>query len=521
VVNNVTITGMASVLEHTSEDPIAETKLVTELRSIIDLQQKEIDLLKEQVDYLLRHRFGPHSERFNPDQGVLFDGLPDTGEKDDDDAETQKISYTRKKGGRSKPPAHLPRVRVEHDLSEAEKQCQCGTDLIRIGEEISEQYDVIPPVFRVLQNIRHKYACPCCDQGMKIADAPAVPLPRHQVSPGFLAWLGTGKFVDGLPLYRQAKILEKRFGIPFNRTTLADWVIKAADWLLKPLIAAMEPYLLQAEYLHIDETTIQVLDEKDRQAWQKSYLWLRATGTDIPVVLLNYSASRAMVVANELLDDFSGYLHTDGYAGYNDAAQRTDVNQLGCWAHVRRKFDVAAKNAVDSVAKKQAKIALSYIQKLYRIERTIKDKPPDEKRRLREADSQCVLDEFRTWVDSTLAIAEALGGKLKIAYTYLLNQWSKLIVFLQDGRLRLDNNRAESHIRPIAQGRKQWLFAQSEAGAHATAAWYSVVETAKANGWEPYHYLKKVFTELPIYLKEDKPLDDLLPWNLAVEGVPK
>ena len=512
---------MVSVLEHTSKEPATETELVPELRSTIDLLQKEIRLLREQVEYLLRHRFSPHSERFNPDQGVLFDELPDVDKKEDDDAETQKISYTRKKGGRSKPPAHLPRVRVEHDLPETDKQCQCGADLIRIGEEISEQYDVIPPVFRVLQNVRHKYACPCCNHGMRIADAPPVPLPRHQVSPSFLAWLGTGKFVDGLPLYRQAKILEKRFGIPFNRTTLADLAIKAADFLLKPLIAAMELYLLQVEYLHIDETTMQVLDEKDRQAWQKSYLWLRATGVETPVVLLNYSASRAMSVANELLDGFSGYLHTDGYAGYNDAGRRNNVNQLGCWAHVRRKFDVAAKNALDNTAKTHAKMALSYIQKLYRIEQRIKKKPPDEKQRIRAKDSRVVLDEFRAWVDSTLAIAESQGGKLKIAYTYLLNQWSKLIVFLQDGRLRLDNNKAESHIRPIAQGRKQWLFAQSEAGAHATAAWYYVVETAKANGWEPYHYLKKIFTELPVYLNEGKPLDDLLPWNLPPEGVPK
>lgn len=490
------------------------------LQGKVDQLTKENRLLKEQVDYLLNHRFGRKSERFDDRQGSLFDLETSTDDVKNDKAEKEvTVTYKRKKGGRRQPPAHLPRVRVEHDLTEDEKQCGCGACLTKIGEEISEQYDVIPPVFRVLQNVRFKYACPCCDQGLKVAAAPPAPLPRHQASPGMLAWIGTGKFVDGLPLYRQSKILEKRFGIPFTRTTLADWMIKTANQLLTPLMSAMEPYLLSVDYLHVDETTIQVLDEKDRYPWQKSYIWVRVTGTGTPIVTMNYSASRAMTVANDLLEGFHGYLHTDGYAGYNDVAAQPNVTQLGCLAHARRKFDAAAKNASDPDAKARARQAILFIQKLYKIEREIKGKPPDEIVRIRQQRSRPLLDKFRQWIDDSLDWAEFYGGKLKTAYTYLLNQWPKLTVFLEDGRLRLDNNKAESHVRPIALGRRQWLFAQSEAGAHATAAWYSVVETAKANGWEPYHYLKKIFTEIPVYLKEGKSLDDLLPWNLPVESV--
>ena len=192
--------------------------------------------------------------------------------------------------------------------------------------------------------------------------------------------------------------------------------------------------------------------------------------------------------------------------------------QLGCWAQARRKFDAAAKSAEGPGAKAQARKALDFIQRLYQIERTLKDRPPDERHAQRLLQSKPLLDEFRQWLEETLQVAQLRDGLLKRAYTYVLNQWPKLNVFLQDGRLLLDNNRIESHVRPIAQGRTQWLFAQSEAGAEATAGWYSIVATAKANGWEPYHYLKELFTQLPLYLQKKRPLDDLLPWILPKAG---
>ena len=171
---------------------------------------------------------------------------------------------------------------------------------------------MIPPVFQVLQPVRIKYACPCCDQGLKTAPVPMAPLPKHQVSPGRLAWVGAGKFVDGLPLHRQANILEQRFGVSFTRTTLADWTIKAYEGLIKPIVAALRLCLLQSDYVQADETTLPVLDEANRPPWQKSYLWLRATASGIAIVLVDYHPSRGGAVADALLMDFKGYLQTDG-----------------------------------------------------------------------------------------------------------------------------------------------------------------------------------------------------------------
>ena len=407
-------------------------------------------------------------------------------------------------------------MRIEHDLSEADKRCGCGACRERIAEERSEQYDIVPPRFQVLEHVRYTYACPNCDQGMVTAPKAPDPLPRSQVSPGLLAWVGAGKFVDGLPLHRQARILEQRFGVGFTRTTLSNWVIMAAQRLLVPFIKAMEPHLLSRDYLHVDETTLQVLDEPERYAWQKSYLWVRATGagTGPPILLVDYSPTRAGSVATGLLDGFAGYLHVDGYSGYNEIAARDTVVVLGCWAHARRKFDAVIKSAGRlSREGALARQALAHIQQLYRIEKAHKDRPPEIKRVRRQTESRTVLDQLRQWLDEHLESAARSGGALAKACGYLANQWPRLVSFVEDGRLQLDNNRAERHIRPIAVGRKTWLFCQSQAGAHATAAWYSVVETAKANGWEPYHYLRWLFTELPKRLDEGRPLDPLFPWN--------
>ncbi len=310
---------------------------------------------------------------------------------------------------------------------------------------------------------------------------------------------------------------EKRFGVPFTSTTLADWMIKGAERILSPLVAAMENALYGYDYLHIDETTLQVLNEEGRTAKQKSYIWCRVTGGNgVPIVLMHYSPSRAGVVASQLLEDFSGYLQTDGYAGYDATASRPGVIQLGCWAHVRRKFDAASKASSPGAAN-IARQGLKLIRDLYHLDNQGKEKPPDERKRYRQEEVKPHLDEIRAWIIEKQGRALSYGGLLATAFTYIYNQWPKLIVFVEDARLNLDNNKAERHVRPIATGRKVWLFAQSEAGAKATATWYSLVETAKANGVEPYWYLRKIFEEMPVYLRDGISVDDLLPWNIDPE----
>jgi Transposase and inactivated derivatives len=515
---------MDSVLTTKTTTPNYPFDIIKNLHSVLENKECQIEslthqnqLLQEKVNYLLYHRFSRKSERSDDRQTLLFDDNNSDLGRAEPVAEIKISSHTRKTGGRRLPPSDLPRVRVEHDLSEAEKRCDCGYCLDRIGEETSFQYDVIPPKFQVIENVKFKYACPNskCGQTPKTAiQDPPSPLPRTQASAGTLAWIGTSKFVDGLPLNRIANIAKKRFGIPFTSTTLSDWMIKGAVRIISPLVAAMEIALEGHDYIHIDETTLQVLDEEGRTAKQKSYIWCRVTGDErASIILMNYSPSRAGTVADELLNGFSGYLQADGYAGYNSTALRQDVILLGCWAHVRRKF-VAASKAGSPGAVTIANEGLTLIRDLYHIDNKSKEKPPDERRLYRQDVVKPHLNTIRTWIGENQDRALNYGGLLATAFTYIHNQWPKLIVFVEDGRLALDNNKAERHIRPVATGRKVWLFAQSEAGAKATALWYSLVETAKANELEPYWYLRKVFEEMPVYLRDGKPVDDLLPWNI-------
>jgi transposase len=515
---------MESALVLTAKIGSISPEYVASLEEKIAQFERENRLLQEKIHYLLHHRFGRHSERFNPDQGVLFEPQVPTDAKADVEDTIQIEAHTRKKGGRRKAPRDLPRERVEHHLPQAEKQCTCGACLERIGEEISEQYDVVPPVFRVLEHVRFKYACPVCDDnGVKTAAKSLPdPLPRHQVSPGLLAWIGTGKYVDGLPLHRQASILEKRFGVPFTSTTLSHWMIKVANDLLIPLLVVMEMYLLGEDYLHADETTVQVLGEPARDPWQKSYFWIRVSGAGPPIVIVTYDSSRGGSVANGLFSGFKGYLQTDAYSGYSGVWAQAEVTPVGCWAHARRKFDAVLRSVGRHSQRHEAVLAreaLEFIRRLYQIERESKGEAPAERLRRRQTDSQGVLEEMAAWREKHMAYATAIGGSLAKAFVYLTNQWEKLIVFVQDERLALDNNLAERHIRPIANGRKAWLFAKSEDGAHASAAWYSIVETAKANGLEPYHYLRWLFTNLPLYIQSGWPLDPLMPWNVTTEQI--
>ena len=292
---------MSSAVEIIQNTPSDQAEIIAELshtnaelQRTIALQQRQIQQLTDRLQYVLHGRFGRSSERFDGLQSDMFSPGTDEQPSEQSEPELEQITYTRKKGGRHRPPKDLPRVRIEHDLPEREKRCGCGSCLERIGEQTSEQYDVIPPVFRVLEHVRFKYACPVCEEH-GVTTAPKTtpdPLPRHQVSPGLLAWLGTSKYVDGLPLHRITNILAKRFGVKFTSTTLSQWMIKSNELLFKPLLAVMEKRLLQVDYLHADETTVQVLDEPERYAWQKSYFWIRLTGTGPPILLVNYSPSR-------------------------------------------------------------------------------------------------------------------------------------------------------------------------------------------------------------------------------------
>ena len=488
---------------------------VIALKSTINVQAKEIKILQEKVDYLIRQRFTPSSEKFNSNQPSLFEE-----EKQEiiieDDPEVEHIEVKKKKGGKRPIPKDLPITRIEHDISEADKICECGECLVRMKELSSYQYDVTPARFSVIENIRFVYVCSDkCGAGVKtVPVAPSV-LPKAQVTPSLLAMIGVQKFEDSLPLTRQAKIFKQRFGVPFNDTTLSNWMIRASELRLTPIIDRLEEYLLKCNYIQADETTLQVLKEKNKKAQSKSYLWLRVSQEGKAIVLLNYSANRSSTTAESLFNGFKGHLQTDGYPGYNSVAKRDDVIQLGCWAHARRKFSDIVKSGVsDSQSKAYAAEAIEMIATLYKIEKEIKDLPPNEKLSIRDKKSRPIVKKIKSWLEENFLRVQALDGAIAKAFVYLNNQFIKLSVFLEDGHLSIDNNNAERHVRPIALGRKNWLFATSTKGAVALANWFSIIETAKANKLDPYKYLTYLFTQLPLYERDDLDIEPLLPWNV-------
>jgi transposase len=489
---------------------------VETLQQLIISQGTELRYLQEQLNLALHRRFGKTSEK-HPGQHELFDEPeqlleqePDVIAADDETEVTEISAHQRKTRGRKPLPEHLPRVEVIHDLDEADKICDIDSHVLhKIGEDVSEQLEIIPAQIQVIRNIRIKYACRACETGIKTAPMPAQLIPKSMATAGLLSYVAISKYADALPLYRQEQMF-KRIGVEVSRATLAFWMIKVGK-ALGPMIALLQETLLTGKVIHMDETPVQVLKEAGKTPHSQSYMWVRMGGlTDHPIVLFDYDQSRSSEVPRRLLKGFEGHLMTDGYAGYH-AVTGGKITGVGCWAHARRKFKEAEKVQGKSNGTGKAQLALSEIQKLYAIERQIVDKPPDEKQTSRQARAGPILDKMRSWLDKSLVQVPPrtiLGKALK----YLDGEWPRLIRYVSDGRLPIDNNPCENAIRPFVVGRKNWLFSDSQAGAEASAAIYSVIETAKRSGHEPWHYLTHVLTELPTMHPDD--LHTLLPYNV-------
>lgn len=325
-----------------------------------------------------------------------------------------------------------------------------------------------------------------------------------------LAYIATQKYVDGLPLYRQVEIF-KRIGIEMDRGTLASWMVKCGQ-LVQPLINLIHENILAQPFFHMDETQVQVLNEPNKTAQSNSYMWvLRSTQPTASAVLFRYEPSRSGAAATDLLDGFTGALMVDGYEGYNAACMKNSITRLGCWTHARRKFIEAQKTQLKGKTGK-ADQALAYIQQLYRVEQSINDKTRDEKYQVRQQQSQAILDTLKHWLDKSLPQVPPKTALGKALY-YLNTQWPRLINYIQSGDYPIDNNAAENAIRPFVIGRKNWLFSASQQGATSSANLYSLIETAKACGVEPYAYLKRTFAELPTVTTLEQ-IEILLPWNL-------
>ncbi|WP_045857999.1 IS66 family transposase [Teredinibacter purpureus] len=487
------------------------------LREELARRDVQVESLKEQIRLFLHKKFSASSEKISPDQLGLFneaESLAEDVSTEDESVTTTVKSHERECKPRVSIPDELPREDIIHDLPEEDKVCpHDGTELEVIGSDDLEQLDIIPAQIKVIRHRRLKYACPCCEGHIKTAARSVkLPIEKSIASPGLLAYIATQKYCDALPLYRQSEMF-KRIGIELDRTNLANWMVKVGD-LVQPLIDSLQSYLQQKELLHLDETTLQVLDEPGKKAQSKSYLWLMASFGDQPVLLYHYSPSRSQETPNAFLSNQTKAIMVDGYDGYQPACNSYDIVRLGCWAHARRKFIEAQKAQLKKKTGK-ADVAINYIQKLYQIESRTKHDPPDKRFEIRQKEAKPTLEKLRKWLDKSLLTVPpktALGKAL----VYLANQWNRLTNYVEDGSYPIDNNAAERSIRPFTIGRKNWLFAKSQAGARASANIYSLVETAKANGLNPYEYLRHVFETVP-NLSSDNTMGSLLPWNVVLD----
>lgn len=434
----------------------------------------------------------------------------------------ETITYRRKKtsGQREAKLESLPVEVMDHQVDPEGQVCaHCGHEMHEMTTEVRQELKVIAPVVKVIRHIRHVYACRHCEhEGIQTpivrAKAPEPVFPKSLASPSAMAYVMSRKYVDGLPLYRQEQDF-KRLGVALSRQTLANWTLYGASHWLTLVYERMKQHLLARDILHADETILQVLREPGRAATSKSYLWLYRSGREGPnIVLYDYQTTRAGKHPARYLSGYKGYLQVDGYAGYN---QLTDVTLVGCWAHARRKYTDALKALPPSAqsAEGTAKEGLAFCNQLYAIERELKkeQRSAEERYTIRLKKSKPILQAFSAWLQKQaprVLPKSALGQ----AIHYCREQWDKLNAFLKDGRLELDNNRAERSIKPFVMGRKAWLFANTPKGARSSAIIYSVVETAKENGLNPLNYLTYLFEQLPnMEIKDPQQLDPVLPWS--------
>jgi transposase len=412
----------------------------------------------------------------------------------------------------------LPVETIEYRLSEEEQVCpSCSGPLHEMSSEARQEPKIVPTKVSVVKHVRYVYTCRRCDQKetstpVITAKMPKAMLPGSLASPSAAAFIMAQKYVEGMPLYRQEQSFA-RLGVGLSRQTLANWMILASDRWLTPIYNRMHEHLLRQSVLYADETTLQVLKEPGRAATSKSYLWLYRTGRAGPgIVLYDYQTTRASKHPTRFLTGFKGYLHVDGYSGYNGLANTTLV---GCWAHARRKFDEALKAlpAEKRNADVAAKEGLKFCNRLFDVEREIKELSDEKRLKARLKRSRPVVDEFYAWLkyQKPRVLPKSAFGQ---TVSYCLNQRDRLETFLLDGRLELDNNRSERAIKPFVIGRKNWLFANTPKGAKASTTIYSIVETAKENGLDPFAYLKYLFEELPnVDIADNSVINKLLPWS--------
>ena len=501
---------MPQAIEALPDDP-------NELKAMLLAERARNERLVQIIKEMQRHRFGRRAETLPEDQMLL--ALEDVEQTEAGDAAATESKSAaarseaarRRRRNRGALPAHLPRIETIVDIDDKTCPC-CKGELHRIGEDVSERLDVVPAQFRILVTRRPKYACRACEEGVAQAPAPARLIEGGLPTEAIVAHVLVSKYADHLPLYRQAQIYARQ-GIDLDRSTLADWVGRAA-WHLRPVHERLLEYIRASTKIFADETRAPVLDP-GRGRTKTGQLWAYARddrpfgGADPPIAVYVYAQNRKSDQPLAHLAGFCGVLQVDGYAGYRALAQRNSVRLAFCWSHVRRRFyELAAAGPAPIAAQ-----ALERIGELYAVEKDIRGRNPDERRSARQEKSRPIIDALEPWLREKLALISQ-KTKLAEAIRYALSRWDGLTRFVDDGRVEIDSNVVERAIRPIALNRKNALFAGSDGGAENWAIVATLIETCKLNGVDPMAYLADVLAKIVNGHLASK-LDELMPWAYA------
>ena len=496
----------------------------------IQAQQAQIEELKRKLDHMnevfanaQRARFGQSSEQKNyvlgKDQLSLFNEAEEAQDHKAEEPTPDTILIAahdrKKKRSQAEMLNHLPEEEVLLEIPEEQLSCgKCGGKMKPIGKKfLRHEMQIIPKQVKLLAYYAVTYACDKCEKDTGFAHIasvkPPVPLMKHSLaSPSTVAYIMTQKYVDGLPLARQEKIWARE-GISLSRATMANWVIQCSQTWLKPLYKHMKQELLTHCVIHADETVVQVLKEDNKPATSESRMWLYASAALLrhQVRIFEYQPDRSGKRPESFLRGFTGCLVTDGYTGYN---QVQNVTHCGCWAHARRKWREAMPEGA-TVKTSKAAIGFQYCNKLFAEERKCAPYQPKYRHEHRQNRELPILEEYYAWLKT---VHPEKGSKLEEAVRYSLNQKQHLMAYLDNGEIPISNNLAENAIRPFTLGRKNWLFCDTPKGAEASAIVYSLVESAKANGIEPFAYLQHVLVQLPYLGKSHshEELESLMPW---------
>lgn len=485
--------------------------LVQRLLADLKHKQAQIDKLAYEMALLKRLKFAAKTEALHADQrNLLEDDLEEDLQAVHEEVEQLKSEAERaprQQPKRQSLPAQLPRQEFKHEPEVPE--C-CNAPMRRIGEDVAEKLDYTPGVFSVHRHVRGKWVCACC-QTLKQAPVDAHIIDKGIPSTGLLAQVLVAKYADHLPLYRQEAIYA-RAGVPIPRSTLAHWV-GSCGVQLQPLVDALRKEVLAHTVVHADETPVQVLkrgSERDGKT-HRAYLWAYTPGRheQMKAVVYDFCESRAGKHASAFLEDWSGTLLVDDFAGYKQLIGE-QITEAGCWAHARRKFFELHTANQSQIAVQ----ALEQIGQLYEIERQVQNMPTDERLRIRQQQSRSIVDKLKSWLaDNRTKVPE--GSATAKAIDYSLRRWQALTVFVDDAQVPIDNNWVENQMRPIALGRKNWLFAGSLRAGQRAAAVMSLIQSARMNGHDPYAYLRDVLERLPT--QRASQIGELLPhrWQSA------